>query len=62
VWQNITRSRVAQDMTREECRLALGSPNSVQRRNAITAIQELWLYENGIYLTFEDGILTSFRQ
>ncbi|MCM1021129.1 MAG: hypothetical protein NC343_02580 [Muribaculum sp.] len=62
VWGNIQNSRVAKYMTRDECRIALGAPKSVQRRNAITSLQELWTYENGIYLMFEDGILQSFRQ
>ncbi|MDE7397264.1 MAG: hypothetical protein K2M98_06025 [Muribaculum sp.] len=61
-WDNIIHSRVAKFMTREECRLALGSPKSVQRYNAITSLKETWTYDNGIYLLFDDGILTSFRQ
>lgn len=62
VWDNIRHSRVEKYMTREECRLALGSPHSVRNHNVITAIEEMWLYDNGVYLIFEDGILTSFRQ
>ncbi len=61
-WNNIIHSRVAKFMTREECRLALGSPKSVQRHNAITSLKETWTYDNGIYLLFDDGVLTSFRQ
>ncbi len=62
VWKNIQDSRVAKYMTREECRLALGAPKTVQRRNVITSLQEMWTYENGVYLLFDDGILQSFRQ
>lgn len=60
-WNNIIRGKVALYMTREECRLALGSPASIDRRPGISTMRELWTYENGIYLIFDDGILQSFR-
>ena len=60
-WENIIRGKVALYMTREECRLALGSPSSVDRRPGISTMRELWTYENGIYLIFDDGLLQSFR-
>ena len=62
VWANIQNGRVAKFMTRDECRIALGSPKSIQRRNIITVLQEMWTYENGVYLLFDDGILQSYRQ
>ena len=62
VWANIQNSRVAKFMTRDECRLALGAPKSIQRRNVITVLQEMWTYENGVYLLFDDGILQNYRQ
>lgn len=61
-WRNIILGRVAEDMTRDECRLALGSPATVDRRPGYSIMSEIWTYENGIYLIFEDGILRSFRQ
>lgn len=61
-WDAIVHSRVQKYMTRDECRLALGAPKSVRTRNAITSLQEMWTYENGVYLIFEDGILQSFRR
>lgn len=60
-WENIVRGRVALDMTREECRLALGSPREVDRGADNSFVREVWLYENGIYLVFEDGILKLYR-
>lgn len=60
-WANIIRGKVALYMTREECRLALGSPTAIDRRPGISTMRELWTYENGIYLIFDDGILQSFR-
>ncbi|MCM1349114.1 MAG: hypothetical protein NC338_06830 [Firmicutes bacterium] len=61
-WQNIINSRVAAEMTKEECRMALGSPASVDRQVGYSSIREIWTYENGIYLIFEDNLLRSFRQ
>lgn len=42
-------------MTRDECRLALGAP-------ATTGMVEFWQYSDGIYLLFEENILTRFRR
>lgn len=62
MWDKIINGRVALDMTREECRLALGAPREVDRGADNSYIREVWLYENGIYLVFEDGILKLYRQ
>lgn len=61
-WQNIINSRVAIDMTRDECRLALGTPNDVVRRPGYDKVQEIWSYDDGVYLIFEDGLLRNFRK
>ncbi|QCD41540.1 hypothetical protein E7747_04035 [Duncaniella dubosii] len=61
MWDKIINGRVALDMTREECRLALGAPREVDRGADNSYIREVWLYENGIYLVFEDGILKLYR-
>lgn len=62
VWQHIVNGTVTQDMTRDECRLSLGTPASVDRRPGYSILSEIWSYENGKYLIFEDGLLRSFRQ
>lgn len=62
VWENIINGRVALEMTREECRLALGAPREVDRGADNSFLREVWLYENGIYLVFEDGLLKRFRR
>lgn len=61
-WELITKGIVKQYMTREECRLALGAPNTIDRHAGISTLQERWGYENGIYLIFDDGLLQSFRR
>lgn len=60
-WELIMRGEVAQYMTRDECRLALGTPRTVDRREMFGYTRETWYYDNGVYLIFEDGILKQFR-
>lgn len=62
VWTNIINNRVSPGMTLDECRLALGSPAKVSRRPDHSVLREIWSYENGIYLMFVDGLLTSYRR
>lgn len=61
-WVMICNGRVQAGMLREECRLALGAPASVERVTAYNGLVEHWSYENGVYLNFLDGILTTFRE
>lgn len=60
-WQLIVNSRVTEGMTRDECRLALGSPDNFRTIPITNAIVEQWSYSDGMYLIFEDGILTRYR-
>lgn len=62
VWTNIINGKVAQDMTQDECRLSLGQPDVIDRRPGYGYLYEIWGYENGVYLIFEDGLLKSFRK
>ena len=57
----IVNSKVAAGMTRDECRLALGAPNSFRTIPVYNAVVEQWNYDDGMYLIFEDGILTRYR-
>lgn len=61
VWDNIVNGRVAIDMTRDQCCLAIGSPAEVKRRSDHNYLIEIWTYENGHYLMFKDGILSGYR-
>lgn len=61
-WNNIIHGRVAEGMTRDECRLSLGAPARITRRNDRSYLYEMWHYENGVYLVFQDGLLSNFRR
>lgn len=61
-WEMIINGKVAEGMTTEECRLALGTPKEVERGATNSFLREAWLYENGVYLLFEDGLLVRFRR
>ncbi len=62
VWQKIIHSQVQKDMTRDECRLALGAPNVIRQIPSTAGMLEQWVYDDGKYLIFEDGFLTKYRQ
>ena len=62
-WQRIINSQVATYMTKEECRLSIGPPNTLERVPTYNGVREYWYYTNGTYLIFdEEGLLTSFRR
>lgn len=62
VWIQIVQSRLASGMTRDECRLALGAPTTIRKIPTPGGLVENWQYSDGVYLYFEDGYLTRFRQ
>ncbi|MCM1036393.1 MAG: hypothetical protein NC406_03600 [Bacteroides sp.] len=61
-WEHIMHSRVTAGMTRDECRLALGAPQRIDRNGGHAGQYERWSYDQGIYLIFEDGFLIKYRQ
>lgn len=61
-WAHIINGRVTTGMTRDECRLSLGSPAKVNHGNDRSYVYETWNYENGIYLVFQDGVLERYRR
>jgi hypothetical protein len=62
VWGLIMRSEIEIGMTSSECRLALGAPNDYTRVPTTGGMVERWTYDNGVYLMFEDGVLTRYRK
>lgn len=61
-WACIVRGDVAIGMTKDECRLSLGSPKTLNRRPTYDGVVEYWSYDNGVYLIFEDGLLARYRK
>ena len=61
-WERITRGQVTEGMTKEECRLALGSPKRINERPDQSGMREYWYYDGGSYLYFVDGLLHQFRK
>lgn len=61
VWDFIIHSRVRAGMSRDECRLALGSPLNISYGSGNAATAEIWYYPDGVYLIFDDGFLSRFR-
>lgn len=61
VWNNIVNSRVAAGMNIEECHLSLGSPRDVRKWHNGGTFFEMWTFDNGRNLIFEDGLLATIR-
>ena len=57
VWQCIVASKVKTGMTKDEVRLSLGNPSSINQRPTYEGVREYWYYPDGRYLYFEDGLL-----
>lgn len=60
-WALVMEGKVVIGMTKEECRLSLGEPNSVAQRPDQMGLREYWYYDGGRYLFFVDGLLKDFR-
>ena len=60
-WTRIVNGEVVEGMTKQECRLSMGSPKSVNQRPDQTGLKEYWYYDGGRYLFFFDGLLKEFR-
>lgn len=60
-WSLIINGKVSQEMTKEECRLALGNPMRIAPVPDQAGMREYWYYDGGTYLYFVDGLLKSFR-
>lgn len=60
-WSNIVNGKVAEGMTKEECRLAMGNPANVRQLPDQSGLREYWYYDGGRYLFFVDGLLKEFR-
>lgn len=61
IWERIKNGKVAEGMTKEECRLSMGAPKNVRQLPDQDGLREYWYYDGGRYLFFVDGLLKEFR-
>ena len=61
-WNLIVNGNVAEEMTKEECRLSLGAPQHISPVPDQAGMREYWYYDGGQYLYFVDGLLKSYRK
>lgn len=62
IWDLICKGEITSGMTKEECRLALGNPKEISAGHDYSRTLDIWNYENGTVLWFEDGILSRYRK
>lgn len=60
-WELICSGQVGNGMTKEECRLSLGNPTETIGGHDRMKTIEIWRYDDGRVLRFEDGILIEHR-
>ncbi len=60
-WQNICEGSVSTGMNKNECRLALGSPDDVTATRDYSSTIDIWRYADGSVLFFRDGLLTEYK-
>ena len=59
-WDLIQASKISIGMTKEECKLSLGTPKDVNRTVLENGVHEQWVY-NYIYVYFKGNLITSFQ-
>lgn len=57
VWENICSGIVRPGMTKDECRLSLGSPIDTDTGHNYSTLLDIWRYSDGRILRFADGVL-----
>lgn len=60
-WELICDGKVANGMTKEECRLSLGNPSDSDSGHSWNFLLDVWSYKDGTYLQFQDGLLVNYR-
>lgn len=62
IWDYISQGKVKEGMTKEEVKLAIGNPNDLNSGHDYSQTLDIWSYDNGRVLWFEDGRLVKIRQ
>ena len=61
-WEIISEGKVREGMTKEEVKLSIGNPVDINSGHDYSQTLDIWRYENGRVLWFEDGHLVKIRQ
>lgn len=61
-WDYISAGKVREGMTKEEVKLSLGNPTDTNSGHDYSQTLDIWSYDNGRVLWFEDGRLVKIRQ
>ncbi len=61
-WTLIQNGELKNGMTKDECRLSIGSPSNTYKQPSINGLSEIWQYSDGVFLSFTDGILVMFHK
>lgn len=61
-WKLIVNGRLREGMTKEECRLSLGAPSHTDTGHNYSSTLDVWQYDDGTFLRFQDGLLFDFRK
>lgn len=61
-WDLISQGKIKEGMTKEEVKLAIGNPTDLNSGHDYSQTLDVWIYENGRALWFEDGRLVKIRQ
>lgn len=61
-WQLIVNGQLREGMTKEECRLSLGTPSHTDTGHNYSSTLDIWQYDDGTFLRFQDGLLFDYRK
>ncbi|MCH5239528.1 MAG: hypothetical protein J1F38_04845 [Muribaculaceae bacterium] len=62
VWELICNGKVKAGMTKEEVKLSVGNPSDTSSGHDYSQTYDIWSFDNGMVLWFEDGRLVRTRQ
>lgn len=60
-WAAIQNESLRIGMSKEECRLSRGNPSETDSGHNYSNTMEIWMYPNGSFLRFIDGILVEYK-
>lgn len=60
-WEAIQNESLRIGMSKEECRLSRGNPSETDSGHNYSNTMEIWMYPNGSFLRFIDGVLVEYK-